>query len=114
MGVPRMLETQRLFRCGMCGEVFPVLADYEQYYRTERPTACPNLRDPDRRCKVGVKRASFLSGERKSTYNSLLLLPLLSNHRATRSSPSPPEMSSTQCCAGIIRKSRYRRWSASW
>ena len=54
MGVPRMLETQRLFRCGLCGEVFPVMADYEQYYRTERPTACPNLRDSDRRCKVGV------------------------------------------------------------
>ena len=53
MGIPKMLETQRLFRCGMCGEVFSVMADYEQYYRTEKPTACPNLRDPDRRCKVG-------------------------------------------------------------
>ena len=62
MGVPRMLETQKLFRCGLCGEIFPVLADYEQYYRTERPTACPNLRDPDRRCKVRIRRACVFSG----------------------------------------------------
>ena len=52
MGVPRMLQTQRLFRCGQCGEIFTVTADYEQYYRLDRPAACPNFRDPERRCKV--------------------------------------------------------------
>ena len=52
MGVPRMLQTQRLFRCGQCGEIFTVTADYEQYYRLDRPAACPNFRDPERRCRV--------------------------------------------------------------
>ena len=41
MGLAHMLETQKMFQCLKCRTVFPVQADFEQFYRLDRPKRCP-------------------------------------------------------------------------
>lgn len=43
-GSVTMVETEKTFRCGKCGGVFKVRAEFETFYRIERPGKCP---DPD-------------------------------------------------------------------
>ena len=40
--MPRMLDFAKLFSCSKCQHQFLVQGDYEQYYRLDKPTRCPN------------------------------------------------------------------------
>lgn len=47
-GWPKMLEKRKRFHCGMCGFSFELEADFEQFYKFDKPQSCPN---PDRACR---------------------------------------------------------------
>ncbi|TRY70613.1 hypothetical protein TCAL_02324 [Tigriopus californicus] len=47
-GWPKMLEKRKRFHCGSCGYSFELEADFEQFYKFDKPATCPN---PDRVCR---------------------------------------------------------------